>query len=121
MKREADFLNYSPDYSLNCKTRSPITNDDDNNNHHHNQEKERNKIGGYNDLKYRYKMIGLWECNKLYVILMTFSALGMVHRGLVGWLQNIDIKKNLTILQKACLLGTARTLGYVFNTWRQGI
>ena len=85
------------------------------------KKKERNKIGGYNDLKYRYEMIGLWECNKVYVILMTFSALGMVHRGLVGWLQNIDIKKNLTILQKACLLGTARTLRYVFNTWRQGI
>ena len=39
-------------------------------------------------------MIGLWECNKVKVIRVTISALGMVHIGLEGWLKKIDIKKN---------------------------
>lgn len=55
-------------------------------------------------------MIGLWERNKVYVILMTFSALGMVHRGLVGWLQNIDIKKNLTITTESLFARDSKDL-----------
>lgn len=51
-------------------------------------------------------------------MIMALSAvLGMVHGVLEGWLEKNDIKKDLTVLQKACLLGIAKTLRYVLNTW----
>ena len=50
------------------------------------------------------------------MIMALSAALGIVDGILEGWLEKNDIKKDLTVLQKACLLGTAKTLRYVLDT-----
>ena len=45
----------------------------------------------------------------------------MVHRSLAGWLENIGINEDFTMLQIVCLLRKARTLRYVLNTSGHGI
>ena len=41
---------------------------------------------------------------------MIIGALGMVHRRLEQWLERVGIKEDFTMLHKACLLRTVRTL-----------
>ena len=50
------------------------------------------------------------------VIPVIVGAPGIVHRSVEGWLEEIGIKENFTVLQKTCLLGTARTLRHVLNS-----
>jgi len=59
--------------------------------------------------------------NKLNVILVITCALGKVHTCSEGWLKKINIKEDLTKLQKTCWPGIASTLRLVLNTRSQGI
>ena len=78
------------------------------------KDKEKEKIDIYQDLKYEIKR--LWKCRKVEVIPVVIGALGTVHSNLEAWLEKIESKEYFSILQKKCLLGTARILRYVLNT-----
>ena len=77
------------------------------------QEKEKEKIERYNDLK--WELMRIWNCSKVKVIPIIIGALGTVSKSFKGWLSTISSNITFGILQKACLLGTARTLRIVLN------
>ena len=82
-------------------------------------EKEREKVDKYQELKYELKRI--WNCSEVTVIPAVIGALGTIHRnGTIPknfhqWIDKIDPNIYFGTLQKACLLGTARTLRYALN------
>lgn len=50
----------------------------------------------------KYEVKSFWECNKVLVTQIIIGALGMVHRILEQLLERIGIKKDFTMLHKAC-------------------
>ena len=76
-------------------------------------EKEREKVDRYQDLKWELKRI--WQCNDVQVVPIIIGALGTVSKSLKKWLERISLNIYFGTLQKACLLGTARTLRYALN------
>ena len=76
-------------------------------------EREGDKIDRYQDLKWEIKRI--WECSNVRVVPLVIGALGTISRSHQGWLDVVSPKVSFGILQKACLLGTARILRYVLN------
>ena len=71
-------------------------------------EKEREKIDRYQDLKWEVKRI--WKIKKVEVIPIVIGALGTVTKEFERWLNKVSPDIYFGTLQKACLLGTARTL-----------
>jgi len=61
-------------------------------------------------------LLGMRQGTIIIVIPVIVGAPGIVHRSVEGWLEEIGIKENFTVLQKTCLLGTARTLRHVLNS-----
>lgn len=58
--------------------------------------KKREEIDRYYDFKYDVK--SLWECNKVNIIPVIVGALGVILRSVEGWLENIGIKEDFTLL-----------------------
>ena len=76
-------------------------------------EKEREKVVKYQELKYELKRI--WSCSEVTVIPAFIGALGTVSKDFHQWINKIDPNIYFGTLQKACLLGTARTLRYALD------
>ena len=76
-------------------------------------EKEREKVDKYQELKYELKRI--WKCSEVTVIRAVIGALGTISNNFHQWIDKIDPDIYFGTLQKACLLGTARTLRYALN------
>ena len=76
--------------------------------------KEREKIENYHDLKHEMKRI--WNCRSVLVIPAAIGALGTVSGGLGKWLNLQGMPYNMELLQRVCLLGTARIIRKVQDT-----
>ena len=77
-------------------------------------EKEREKVVKYQDLKYELKRI--WSCSEVTFIPAVIRDLGTISKEFHNWMNKISPSIYFGTLQKACLLGTARTLRYALNT-----
>ena len=75
--------------------------------------KEREKVENYQDLK--RELYRLWKCKEVNIIPVVVEALRMVPKGLPRLLEKLRLTC-LDLLQKACLLGTARILRRVLDT-----
>ena len=78
------------------------------------EQKEQEKIEKYGDLRREIKKI--WKLKYVGVIPIVVGALGIVSNNLKDWLEKMDLKVDLEILQKAALLGTAKLLRNVLET-----
>ena len=77
-------------------------------------EKEQEKIDHYQDLKFEVQKI--WNCRRVSIIPITTGALETVSKNLKTWYDKIGLYGNTVLLQKACLLGTAKILRRVLDT-----
>ena len=77
-------------------------------------EKEREKIDHYQDLKVEIQK--LWNCRSVSVVLVVIGALGALTENLMMWVTKIGTPAILNLLQKACLLGTAKILRRTLDT-----
>ena len=64
--------------------------------------KEQEKIDNYRELQREIKKI--WNLREVRVILVVVGALGMTSKHLKNWLEKINIKSSIELLQKATLL-----------------
>ena len=78
------------------------------------EQKEQEKIEKYGDLRREIKKI--WKLKYVGVIPIVVGALGIVSNNLKDWLEKMDLKVDLEILQKAALLGTAKLPRNVLET-----
>ena len=76
--------------------------------------KEQEKIEKYGDLRREIKKI--WKLKYVGVIPIIVGALGIVSNNLKDWLEKMNLKVDLEILQKAALLGTDKLLRNVLET-----
>ena len=58
----------------------------------------------------------IWKLKYVGVIPIIVGALGIVSNNLKDWLEKMNLKGDLEILQKAALLGTAKLLRNVLET-----
>ena len=77
-------------------------------------EKEREKIDHYQDLKAEIQK--LWNCKSVSVVPVVIGALGAVTENLMMWVTKMETPGILNLLQKACLLGTAKILRRTLDT-----
>ena len=76
-------------------------------------EKEREKIGKYQDLK--REVTRLWNMRKVQVIPVVIGALGSVSKEFEKWTESLKIPCITIEMQKTALLGTARILRRVLD------
>ena len=61
------------------------------------------------------KKIGnLWQVVLVPVVIW---ALGLALKRLKDWMKKLDVKSSIELLQKAALLGTAKVVRQVLETW----
>ena len=77
------------------------------------REKEIEKIEKYQNLKRELKR--LWSRKKFEVVPVVVGDLGCISKGFSGWMDTLDIKLNVGMVQKLVLLGTARILRKVLD------
>ena len=58
----------------------------------------------------------MWNCVSVSVVPIVFGALGAVTKNLIMWVTKIGTPGILNLLQKACLLGTAKVLRRILDT-----
>ena len=78
------------------------------------ERKEKEKIEVYQDLKREIKR--LWNVREVKIVPIIIGALGTIGKNFENWLKKIEIECNMELLQKACLLGTAKMLRKVLDT-----
>ena len=76
-------------------------------------EKEEEKIDKYQDL--RREVSRLWQQKKVHVVPIVIGVIGSISKNFIGFLHQLEINTNMGELQKAALLGTARTLRKVLK------
>jgi len=76
-------------------------------------EKEQEKITKYQDLKWELKRI--WNCRNVMIIPIVIGALGTISKSFFSWLEKVSPNVHFGMMQKACLLGTARIMRYALN------
>jgi len=76
-------------------------------------EKEIEKVEKHQDLK--REIARMWNMRAVQVVPIVVGSLGNVTKNLEKWLGKLNIKISISLLQKTTLLGTARTLGTVFE------
>ena len=76
--------------------------------------KEGEKIERYQDLKRETKK--LWKMKKASVIPVVIGALGTISKNFNGWIKKLEIDDTKDLMQKACLLGTAKIIRKVLDT-----
>ena len=69
-------------------------------------QKEGEKKENYADLKREISTI--WKCRKVIVVPVVIGALGTMGKDFLQWVQKIGMEEHVYLMQKACLLGTAR-------------
>ena len=72
------------------------------------EKKEEEKCTNYNDLKNV-------EIEKVDVIPVVIGALGTVTRNFDKWLEKLELELTVEMLQRPCLLGTARIIRKVLD------
>ena len=77
-------------------------------------EKEREKIERYDDLRREVKRI--WSCKSVAVVPIIIGALGTIHVNLSSRLKMLDLGVGFEMLQKACILGSAKIIRKVLDT-----
>ena len=75
--------------------------------------KEKEKIDKYQDLK--REITRIWKCAEVVVVPIIIGALGTLPKGLRKWLNVIDMGEELDLLQRTCILGSARILRRVLG------
>ena len=76
-------------------------------------EKENEKVKKYQELK--REIARMWYVRTVQVIPIVVGSLGSVTKNLDKWLEKLDIKISISLLQKTTLLGTARILRKVLE------
>ena len=66
--------------------------------------KEQEKIANYSELKQEVKKI--WNLPQVVVVPVVIGALGVTSKRLKDWLEKLNVKTSIDLLQKAALLGT---------------
>ena len=78
------------------------------------EEKEQEKINHYQGLKIEVQKF--WNCRSVFVHDPLIRALGAVSKRLNMWVSKTGTSGIITLLQKACLLGTAKILRRTLDT-----
>ena len=76
--------------------------------------KTKEKIDKYQDLKREVQR--LWKCREVKIVPVVIGALGTLPNDMWKWLTELDMASDIVLLQKACLLGSARILRKVLDT-----
>ena len=79
----------------------------------HIEKKEEEKCNNYCDLK--YEIAGMWRMKDVEVIPVVIGELGTVTKQFEKWIQKMDLKITVEMLQKPCLLGTSRIIRKVLD------
>ena len=72
------------------------------------EKKEEEKCNNYCDLK--CEIARMWKMKDVEVIPVVIGALGTVTKQFEKWIQKLDLEITFEMLQKPCLLGTARII-----------
>ena len=75
--------------------------------------KEKEKIEKYQDL--RRELQRIWKCSDVKIIPVIIGALGTLPKCLPKWLRALNMTCDIELLQKVCLLGSARILRRVLD------
>ena len=76
--------------------------------------KELEKVERYQDLKREISRI--WECRKVCVIPIVIGALGTtLSKNVNSWAAKIEVEEKTDVMQKACMLGTAKIIRNVLD------
>ena len=75
--------------------------------------KEKEKIEKYQDLGRELQRI--WKCSDVKIIPVIIGALGTLPKCLPKWLRVLSMTCDIELLQKVCLLGSARILRRVLD------
>ena len=70
-------------------------------------------VDKYQDLKQEVSETG--RCRKVIIIPIIVGALGIIGKGLSLWQKKINMEDKLDLIQKSCLLGTARIIRKVLE------
>ena len=77
------------------------------------EKKEEEKCNNYCDFK--YKIAKIWRMKDVEVIPVVIGALGTATKQFKKWIQKLDLEITVEMLQKPCLLGTARIIRKVLD------
>ena len=77
------------------------------------EKKEEKKCSNYCDLK--YEIARMWRMKDVEVIPVVIGTLGTVTKQFEKWIQKLDLEITVEMLQKPCLLGTARIIRKVLD------
>ena len=77
------------------------------------EKKEEEKCTNYNDLKCEIERI--WKMKKVDVMPVVIGALGTVTMNFDKWLEKLELDLTVEMLQRPCLLGTARIIRKVLD------
>ena len=58
----------------------------------------------------------MWNVKEVTIVPLIIGALGTIGKNFEGWLKKIEIECSIELLQKACLLGTAKIIRKVLDT-----
>ena len=75
--------------------------------------KEHGKIKNYSELRREVKKI--WILSQVVVVPVVTGSLGVTSKRLKDWLEKVNVKCSIELLQKAVLLGTAKILRQVLE------
>ena len=78
--------------------------------------KEKKKKDAYGDLKYEIFKVYKGEVNKVFIIPIIIGALGSVTKRFKSYLEQLKCDVHLEVVQRTCLLGSARILRKVLDT-----
>ena len=76
--------------------------------------KEEEKLSNYEELK--YELARIWSMKKVTIVPIVIGALGTLTEKIDSWLGQIGIDCPVALLQKGCLLGSARIIRKVMNS-----
>ena len=77
------------------------------------EKKQEEKCNNYGDLK--YEIARMWRMKDIEVIPVVIGALGTAAKQFEKWIQKLDLEITVEMLQKLCLLGTARIIRKVLD------
>ena len=77
------------------------------------EKKRGEKCTNYSELK--YEIAKIWKMRKVAVIPVVLGALGTVAKHFEKWMEKLDLDLTIEVLQKPCLLGTARIIRKVLD------
>ena len=75
--------------------------------------KELEKVERYQDLKREISRI--WECRNVCVVPIVIGALGTLSKNFISWAEKIEVEEKIDVMQKACVLGTAKIIRNVLD------